>query len=92
LDYLLDLDADFLRFYGLDIYEMDSVRALTLAWRVPMYEGVVLARLRKETEGTGKKSTERPAASNVLIQPDQGPSGNFPAVIEYHAANPNEKR
>lgn len=51
LDYLEDLDADFLRFYRIDGFDsMDSQRFFSLALRVPFYDGVLTARIEAQRE------------------------------------------
>lgn len=60
LDHERDLDADFLRFYGLDIRRVDGPRLLALAHRVGVYGGVMTMRYSEATGATA--SAARPQA------------------------------
>lgn len=62
LDYLDDLDADFLRFYGIDLEQDDisSVRFFALAYRTPAYGGV----MTKHAEEQAEKSPRSSAAAS----------------------------
>jgi hypothetical protein len=51
LDYLDDLDADFLRYYGREWWEMTGPRFFSRAERVAAYGGVLAYRIRSEAEG-----------------------------------------
>lgn len=50
LDYLDDLDADFLRYYGREWHEMTGPRFFSRAERVGAYGGVLAYRVRAERE------------------------------------------
>lgn len=51
LDHLRDLDADFLRFYRLDIRQVDGPRLLALAHRVAAFGGVMTMRVGEAQDG-----------------------------------------
>lgn len=64
LEYWYDLEADFLRFYGIDISDTGTVEAarfFRLASRLAVYEGMLTARIREEQERTEKSSKPRSA-------------------------------
>lgn len=63
IDYLPDLDADFLRFYGIDIGAdaLDGPRFLNLAQRVSAYGGVMAARAEEQRETAPAVRSEAPA-------------------------------
>lgn len=49
LDYLDDLDADFLRFYRVDYTDLAGPRFFSLASRVGVYGGMMTERIRQQT-------------------------------------------
>lgn len=58
VDHWFDLEADFLRFYGIDINQTDTLEAarfFRLAARLAVYEGMLTARIREEQEQDSKK-------------------------------------
>lgn len=62
LEYLDDIDADFLRFYGIDLSQDDpvaSARFFKLAYRLPAYQGVISARIDQEREAAKTISPSR---------------------------------
>lgn len=78
LNYWDDLDADFLRFYGIDISDptkIEAARFFKLAVRLFAYDGVLSARVRSEQESQGKKTpTPNQGASSrevVHLEPKQ---------------------
>ena len=63
LEYEYDLEADFLRFYGIKDYaRMPSAKFFRLATRVFAYDGVMTARLTKMQEegNSGSLTREQP--------------------------------
>lgn len=70
LDYLDDLDADFLAFYGIDLNEaeLSGPRFFALANRLTAYSGVMSARVEAEREkdedGTTPAPTRQAAAES----------------------------
>ncbi|MFM9635982.1 hypothetical protein [Streptomyces turgidiscabies] len=68
LDYLDDLDADFLAIYGIDLThtEISSRRYFALAQRLTAYSGVMAARLEAERDdrpATSTRTSSTPATS-----------------------------
>ena len=64
IDHLPDLDADFLRFYGIDLeYDRDLTgpRFLALAQRVAAYGGVMAARVQEQQEEAPASAVAPPA-------------------------------
>lgn len=62
LDHLDDLDADFLRFYRIDITQDDTVdppRFFKLAYRLPAYQGVMAARVEAQREEAKTRSPSK---------------------------------
>lgn len=58
LSYWHDLEADFLRFYHIDINEtgvVEAARFFRLAARVAVYDGMLASRVREEQEKNSKK-------------------------------------
>jgi len=60
LDYLDDLEADFLRFYNIyDLYnDIESRRFFSLAFRVSAYGGVMSARVGEDKEQQEKRKNQ----------------------------------
>lgn len=70
LEYWDDIDADFLRFYGIDLTKVDSVeppRFFKLAYRLPAYEGVLSSRIQEEKDLEAKRN---PTAKALKKNPD----------------------
>lgn len=69
LNYLGDLDADFLSLYGIDLEEQEvsGPRFFALAYRTSAYQGAIAARIEAEREaaqaggGTSEQPREVPA-------------------------------
>lgn len=60
-EYLDDLEADFLRFYGIyDIYDMEGPRFFKSAVRLLAYGGVMTARAQYESEKASGKANPTP--------------------------------
>lgn len=58
VDHWYDLEADFLRFYNIDINQTDTLEAarfFRLAARLAVYDGMLSARIREEQEKNSKK-------------------------------------
>jgi hypothetical protein len=65
-DYLDDLDADLLRFYGIDgIDGLPGPRFFALAERVAAYGGVMTARAEQHRQAAGA-APQRPAARDAV--------------------------
>lgn len=70
LEYWDDIDADFLRFYGIDLTKAGAVeppRFFRLAYRLPAYEGVLSSRIQEEKELETKRN---PTAKALKKNPD----------------------
>ena len=91
LEYLDDLDADFLAWYGIDL-ERDDIsgpRFFTLATRVFAYSGVMAARAENERE---QDQTPRPPARQPAREPareTEKPS-QYQSVAALAAQYPDE--
>lgn len=62
LDYEDDIDADFLRFYGIDLTKVDAVdsaRYMKLAIRLPAYGGVMAVRVEQAQEEAKKHNPSK---------------------------------
>lgn len=81
LNYLGDLDADFLRFYGIDLETEDisSVRFFSLAERTFAYGGVMTKRAEKQAEDTGS----RPSPSRSVPDENEVSLEQFAALSGY---------
>ena len=62
------MDADFLRFYGIDLSQtgaVGSARFFKLLYRLPLYEGAITARANEEREKQKKHSPAKALRSNT---------------------------
>lgn len=81
LDYIEDLDADFLRFYRIDGFlEMDSVRFFSLALRLGFYDGVIAGRIRIEHEEAEKRNPAKSVRNGEEVK--EVPLESFADLIE----------
>lgn len=71
LDYLDDLDADFLAIYGIDLdhAEISARRYFALAHRLPAYQGVMAARIEAEREDRPQAASHTPTRTSSTPAP-----------------------
>lgn len=71
LDYLDDLDADFLAIYGIDLdqAEISARRYFALAHRLPAYQGVMAARIEAEREDRPQAVSHTPTRTSSTPAP-----------------------
>lgn len=75
LDYLDDLDADFLAIYGIDLdtAELSARRYFALAHRLPAYQGVMAARIEAEREDRpSRAASSTPTRTSSTSAPERG--------------------
>jgi hypothetical protein len=74
LEYLDDLDADFLAIYGinLDHAELSARRYFALAQRLPAYQGVMAARVDAEREDRPQAVSHTPTRTSSAPAPERG--------------------
>lgn len=71
LDYLDDLDADFLAIYSIDLdhAELSARRYFALAHRLPAYQGVMAARIEAEREDRPQAASTTPTRTSSTPAP-----------------------
>jgi hypothetical protein len=87
LDHLGDLEADFLRFYGIhDMLALDGPRFFRLAYRVFAYQGVMTARYENERGDEPMETRTRGGDTEATLSARQF-AALHADLVEYHTVD-----